>query len=445
MNIRTTFKDIIAGVLRSRTLADTAWLGSSTVMNGVLGAVISGIYARSLGVSDFGTFTLVISFLTLMTSLSDLGLSSTIVRFGTERLALDDRGGLTTVLSLSLQFKVFLTLIILVLGTVFLDPLIRLLFGHVNAELPHYFMLSLGAFVLSSAAAFYTPVYQVFGQFRRQAILSLLPAVTKLALVWGILALAGIVTVSQAIWFEAIGSLVLLAASGVFSPQKRFAWRRLDSAVRRSIFSFNKWLSLYSLISLVGGRSDIYFVAGLLDARALGVYGGANKIASVLTVVANSYLSVLLRDLSGAVTRQALRRKQMQSWMVVVLIVAAIGLAALLAPAIVWIIYGPRFSETAVLFRIMCAGVALYVIGFPLFASFYAFNKSSAYPLVSMVGLAGLLLGNARLVPIFGVYGAAYAFVLSNAVSLITVLVYYGLRRERLATDRFGPGADQRE
>jgi len=129
----------------------------------------------------------------------------------------------------------------------------------------------------------------------------------------------------------------------------------------------------------------------------------------------------------------------MQSWMVVGLMVAGIGLAALLAPTIVWVIYGPRFGDTVVLFRIMCAGVALYVIGFPAFASFYALNKSSAYPLVSLVGLAGLLVGNARLVPIFGVYGAAYAFVLSNVASLVAVLVYYGVMRRRLARERFGP------
>ena len=439
MSIVATLKYAFRGLLRSRTLADTAWLGSSTVFNGVLGAVVAGIYARFLGVSDFGTFTLIISLLTLMTSLSDLGLSSTVVRFGAERLALGDRDGLRTVLSLSLQFKLFLTLCVLVVATVFLDPLIRLLFGHVSAEIPRYFALSLVAFTLSAGAAFFTPVYQVFGQFRRQAILSLIPAITKLALVWGILMMSGAVTVTQAIWFEAAGSLGLLALAAAFSPEKRFAWRHLDRGTRRSIISFNKWLSLYTLISLVGGRSDIYFVGGLLDARALGVYGGANKIASVLTVVANSYLSVLLRDFSGAVTRVALHRKQMQSWMVVGLMVAGIGLAALLAPTIVWVIYGPRFGDTVVLFRIMCAGVALYVIGFPAFASFYALNKSSAYPLVSLVGLAGLLVGNARLVPIFGVYGAAYAFVLSNIASLVAVLVYYGVMRRRLARERFGP------
>jgi len=42
-----------------------------------------------------------------------------------------------------------------------------------------------------------------------------------------------------------------------------------------------------------GGRLDLFFVGGLADANALGMYSAASKIASVVVIVTNSYLLVL--------------------------------------------------------------------------------------------------------------------------------------------------------
>ena len=182
----------------------------------------------------------------------------------------------------------------------------------------------------------------------------------------------------------------------------------------------------------MGGRLDLFFVGGLADANALGMYSAASKIASVVVIVTNSYLLVLLPELSSALTPDAIRKKQRHSILIVALFALGIILLGATADLAVDIVFGPKFTGTGTMIRIMCrVGLLCIVGGYPLNATLFAWGRSEVFPIISGAGIAALVAGNAFFVPLMGATGAAIAFSLSGIVGILTsgVLYFFHLRR----------------
>ena len=411
--------------LNSPTLVNTFWVGAGTVANGLLGTVSSVLYARALGVNDFGILTLIISFITMMAALTDLGIGGSIVKFGAESVARGELETLRGVSAVALRGKLLLILFVLGLVLLFLNPLLSYIFKHVDARITTYFFLSLIAIVFGALSGFLAPVYQVFKQFRRQSVISVIPIASKLILIiLAILALSRL-TITLAIWIEIVAAALLVVLLYISSPFKAFTLRVSDSGLQRRMFSFNKWLSVYFILTIIGGRLDLFIVGGLSDGHALGIYGTATKIASLVIVINNSYLTVMLPDFSSSISQDDLKRRQRNSWAIVTLIVCGIGFLALIAEPLVLLLFGGDFADVAPVLQIMCIGLASIVLAYPVNATLFALNRSFVFTITAAVSTLTLIVGNIWLIPQFGVTGAAATFASANLLALLTSILFY--------------------
>jgi O-antigen/teichoic acid export membrane protein len=418
-------RDLVRRAASSPTLANTLWIGAASLATAVLGAAASALYGRTLGVEDFGVMTLLISLITMIVALSDLGISGSMVRFGAEAIAKGDAVRLHSVLGIALRAKIVLGLIVLAGALLLLNPIVTSVFHHVDGNITRYFMLSLVAAGLGMGASFFPPIFQTHQRFREQSLVTVVPPFVKV----GLLATAALVfsalSVTVGIWVEIITASLALAVGWTLSPVRSFRAQGDTAMLRREMLSFNKWLALYYVFNLLGGRVDLFLVGGLSDARALGLYGAASKIASIVVIVSNSYLTVLLPDLSSALTPEIVRKKQRNSFLMVALFVAGIAILALLSDFVVYLIFGKDFAGAGLLVRLMCIGLFFTVLSYPLNATLFAWNRSEVFPLMSGVAILALVAGNAFLIPRWGAVGAALAFGIGGAVGFSASLVIY--------------------
>jgi O-antigen/teichoic acid export membrane protein len=430
------WQEYLRGGLRSQTFGNTLWFGSSTIVNGIIGALTSAILARHLGIADFGIYTLVISLLTMLTDVSDLGMSSSIVRFGSESVAAGNRDRLRHVVAIVARWKVLFGVAVILVAWVLLQQIVGYVFHHVDDRIAGYFRLSLVAVALGIVSSIFTPIYQSFKQFQSLSLLFSSRYFVKLLLIVLCVYVLGRYNVELLVWIEILTLALLLGAMFHFSPFKEFSLTISDRSLQRQMFSFNKWISLYQAITLIGGRLDVAFVGGLSDATALGLYGAASKVAAVISAVAGSYMSVLLSEMSASVSDQTLQRKYRHSILMVIAIVAGIALLAALAQPVVVLLFGSGFASAASVLQIMCIGLVFTVLSYPLNASFFARNKSAVFPVVSVISMGAFIVANIYLVPLHAAHGAAMAFALSGAVAFSISLAFF--LRGRMETKHNG-------
>jgi O-antigen/teichoic acid export membrane protein len=288
-------------------------------------------------------------------------------------------------------------------------------------------------------ASFFPPIFQSHRQFRTLAAVSISQPLMKVVVlvVFVYAFMSSSLRVGDALWIEIATGGGLVVLSYLCAPRNVISFRKADTQLRRRMLSFNKWLSLYYILNLVGGRMDLFFVGGLADARALGMYGAASKIASIVVIVTNSYLTVLLPELSSAITPEMIRKKQRHSILIVSLFGLGILLLALSADLVVAIVFGPKFVGTGTMIRVMCIGLLCVVAAYPLNATLFAWNRSEVFPIMSAAGIAALIAGNAIFIPRLGALGAAVAFSLSGVVGILMSSVIYFLhlrKREHEST-----------
>ncbi len=419
-------KSFIRRGRNSPTAQNTFWLGSSSVMNGLLGALASAILARSLGIEEFGTLTLLVTIMNLMTDLGDLGITSTFVRFGSESLASNNSRRFGQILAVMLRMKLLLCLLVVAVMLLFLRPIIGWLFTHVDSDITSLLLAAVLAGALSIVAGMFYPIFQSFGNFRTYSLLSVMKTVLKVILVFVVLVLLGITSVSAALWVEIASVVIFIVVAYKFSPVRSFSLREYDRTVQTQIFSFGKWLLLYQLVTIIGGKLDVFFIGGLGTAQALGTYGAATKITGNVIAITNSYYAVLVAQISAAVgSLENMKRLQHRALVVVCGIAVAIALLAVIAPIVVSILFGEEYAATTPVLQVMCLGLIATVAAYPINAVLFARGKTAAFPIMAIVSTVSLIAGNLYLVPRFEAMGAAIAFSLSAGLSLFSVGVYY--------------------
>jgi O-antigen/teichoic acid export membrane protein len=432
MNLRSLSPNAMVDMLKSSTFRNTGWSALGSVANGVVGAVSSAILARYLGVHDFGTLTLILALLTLVTDLSDLGINSALVKFGAEAARDEGKDGFSRVASSVLRLKFMLGTGVIVAAFFLFKPIVTLFFSHIDPAAGALFQFSLIAAVLVVPASFFPALLQASQLFRTYSLAMFSRYGSRLIFLLLCVFLVSQWTLELMVWVEIGSALVFLLAGYFLSPTRRFALTQRDPVLERRVLGFGKWIVLYQVISLLGGKVDVFFVGGIADAAALGLYGAAMKIAGVVSVATYSYFTALVPEFSMLATPEAVIARRRGTFGIALLMVAGIGILALIADPIILVLFGEQYAAASALLRVVCIGLALNVIGHPFSAVLFSQNRPQVFPVGSTIAILVFGVANAVLIPAMGVMGAAVAFVL-HAVALLTVtLVYYRLwRKER--------------
>lgn len=221
-------------------------------------------------------------------------------------------------------------------------------------------------------------------------------------------------------WALVIG-MVLGAALGVTTSYILHKFRpRLSLSVWREMFKFSKWMILGSISNFIYHRSADFFVAKVVGAQGLGLYSisyeFANLAGSEIAAPLNRALLPgysKLKESSNDLKQSFL---QVTSVLAFVCFPAAIGIG-FVADELVALLLGGQWGESAQLIKIIALAAAINVLQNNCNVVYIALGTPKTNTLIVFSGAMIMLGSMGILVPQFGVTGAAYAAIVTAALS----------------------------
>ena len=377
-----------------------------TVINSFLGLLFYLLVARVLGPADFGHFSFILGLGLLSAELGDFGLGSSLIKFGSG----DD---FPAVFTLAFLQRVASAAVILVIFMISLQ---------VYAAAVGISLLFIGLISQSLLAR---------QKYSNYILVNVLGNLLRLGLTF-FLIYSGLLTVVSALVVFGLANF-LSFITGLASLAMIFRKKLVDFAGAKKLLgpvtAYSRWLFASYAISSVAAKIDIPLLYFLGGAAVTGLYSSAQKLVSVFAQVAVSIEGVFAPKL-------AIEEKQSkffkEYFFVVLLATAAVFITMLTSGFIIPLIFGSKYLDAAPVFNWLLVGMIFFLFSGPFTAGvLYQKGKSvfhlagSALQLVFTVTLYFLLI------PGYGIWGVAGAFILSQAFNLGYYLLIWHYVRNR--------------
>ena len=413
-----------------KSVGDTWLLTSATLLGSGALFASTTVLAKSLSTSDFGQLATLLSLASVFAGLSSFGVATYWLKtFG--------RYGYSACQLIPLTFR-FIVLTTLCSSALFLAVTTNFLTIKTDYRILFCLILvivSQGLLDLSLARS------QLIGKIKITALLTMLPGLLRLFLIIFFLIFLGASSTLHYVIAVALGAFMvslicLTTQSGLFSSSIILAYRSdttttqivsegltfTDISVARGSLPFgliNGLHLLYMNLGIIG--VSLYF-----ETSATAFYSIAFMVTSIFYLVPSilfqKVLSVRMFQYQGRETENLLREyRRMSLYLFAYGVLAYLLVTNFLAPLVPYFL-GSAYSDSVPIINILALSIPIYFGAAP-FESI-ALLQDCIYKKVSLTFFLILInLGSIFfLVPLFGLEGIAYSFVLSQFVSAIVHL-----------------------
>jgi O-antigen/teichoic acid export membrane protein len=384
------------------------------------GFVASLAIARSLGVADFGTYSVLAATVGIVGSLAEGGLSeAAVLRMSEVRRSLREAGARArTFFWLRLGLAAAVAALGCALAFVFGGQ-----FLNIDPVLIGWALLGIVATAASGAVG---AMLQAIGSFGRMSSLTLVNTVATAALAVA-LALLGRLDLLSALIVLGIGTSVLTFAAGRSMLPR--SWSLALPSIRRltaeadPLFATGRWLWLASIFAMVTANAEVLLLNQWMALPVVGAYALASNLASKADVVNHSLYTVLLPGLSSLRGRGALtdylRRGLLRGGTI------ALGLVLLipLVQPFVLLFYGQQFAAAVPFLQLLLGVMAFDVVLTPLLLLPLAYRRPRVLAAADGARAITLVAVALILLPVVGALGAIVARFAARVAGAILVLV----------------------
>lgn len=406
-------RERLAQVRKSRLVQQNLTLFVGGLVAGVGGFVYHAIAGRVLGPATYGQVAFLIAIYSVGTAPA-LILVVVLARY-TATLVAQGHAGVRTLLTRTSRLVAIPGLVLVLVTTLIARPVAE--FEHLGSGLP---VLILGfSIALIWQVAIPRGILQGLQRFTALALNLGLELIVRTSVVFGLLIGGYAVSGAMAAVFS---GLAFCFALGLFSLRDHFR-KSGDRVPLRVMFGF----SLTAAAGIIGIQilynQDVILAEHFLTGHAGGIYGGLNKIGTILFFLTLSVSQVLFPRVVEAVAKeQHPGRILAQS----AGILTALGAGALLVFAVVpglvvGILFGPSFRDaTPYVFAVGVIGLALSLDNL-LIQFFMAVHDRVFVPI-----LAAACIAEATLIVLF--HAGVGQIVLDVLTSLLALLALLALR-----------------
>lgn len=385
------------------------WLFLDKVLRMGVGLLVGVWVARYLGPEQFGLLNFAGAFVGLFGAIAGLGLQSIVVR----DIVRDPAGKEETLgTAAALQIAGGVIAYGLILATIFWlrpdDPLAKTIVAILGA---------LMLFKVSEVAAYwfeaqvlskYTVWVQngVFLVFAAIKVVLILRNAPLIAFAWATMAEAFVV------------ALLMLAMLSLHGPRLRQL--RMTLARAKGLLADSWPLVLSGIAIMIYMKIDQIMLGQMLDDTAVGIYSAAVRVSEVwyfipMSIVASVFPAIIAaKKHSEALYHQRLQR--LYDLMVILSLAIAIPMTFLSGP-LIELLFGSAYNEAGSILSIHIWASIFVFLGVAGGRWFIVESRQMLSLQRTVAGAVANVILNLFLIPAFGVIGAAFATVISQAVA----------------------------
>jgi O-antigen/teichoic acid export membrane protein len=408
------------GVRVSARQSARAYIASVAGSYALLGAsfLVSVFLTRTLGPEGFGRLTLAFAIAHTAALLSGFWTLAGFLRYGAEELAV--AGSLRRVFWARLLVAAPAVLAFLLLAPVLAETMAAFhgVAGVGSALLLAYFL-----------TLFVGQTFQVVFQARgRSGTFAMLQAGERSLLLIGLVGLAAVRPPSAGEIF-----VVYLTAGALGCAAALMGTTRGDILPAETSPATVRRLVLFSWPMLIGvfgsyfasNWLDVTIIRHYLGAAAVGQYSLAHQLMGAVQQIPTTAFPVIVPYLVGA--QVAVRDESIRLYLeravphAVFAMVVVLSAAVVVGPALVRVVFGPVFAESARALPVLLLAVGWYCVFIGYIPLLNLRESTPGMLAASLVAAATNLAGDLLLVPAWGVIGAAWATVLAQAGSALVV------------------------
>ncbi len=419
-------------VISPRTTRNSLVLFVSNGLKLATGFLATLLLARELQAGPFGQYSLITNVALTISALSDFGLGFTFVRLYAVRKG-EGVEALRRFREHMLLLRVAASAVLFV-GALLCLPLIMPMFvgGGVDLGVTR---IACCIILGDGVASFILALFQAEEEFGKYALFNAAGNPFRLVALIA-LALTGTLTVASATLVFGL-SFLLTAVAGIAMSGVRLVSARLRE-IRpslRGVFYWSRWLVIQSVANTLFVKLDLLVLGYFAVAHDLvGNYALALRFCYVVVVFQMTANTMLLPKVSRLVTADDIRVYRRKAHLVMAVGVPVLAATCWVGYAVIVWMYGSTYPEAARLFLLLFLAMGVGILTAPIALTSFTMERPQIPAFQNLAGaiLAFLLL--LWLVPRLGVYGAAYAMLISHIVSEGGAYLFTaGLLRARIA------------
>jgi lipopolysaccharide exporter len=414
--------------IRQKMARGVAWMVLFKVLERSLGLISMLLLARLLMPADFGLVAMATSLIALLDLFANFGVDTALVQRAD---ATERHYNAAWTLNLIAACCIAVSMLILAIpaGSFYHEPRV----------VPVICVLALGAF-LQGLENIGVVEFRKRMQFDREfrfllgkkliAFAATVPLAIMLRSYWALV--AGMV----------IGRFGGVALSYVLQPFRP----RLSLSGIGDLMHVSKWLVLQNMVIFLRDRSSDFIIGRASGSHALGVFSVSAEISNMpaTELVAPVNRATLPAYVQLARDLTALGREYLSVMsMIALLAVPAVVGFAVCAPFLVLLVLGPQWIEAARLLQILAFFSITQVMQSNAYAAFLAIGKQRMFVQINGIQVAAQVVLLLTLTPLYGIKGAAWAFVaaamLALPVNFFYITYYLELSRASLLSRLWRP------
>ena len=404
-----------------RYFANTSWLFAEQLLRMVAGLLVGIWVARYLGPEQFGIFSYAIAFTSLFNSIAKLGLDGIVVRDLVKEAEKRD-------IYLGTAFWLKLLGALLMLGIVAIamqltssDPLTNL-----------YIL------IIASGAIFQS--FEVVDFYFQSKVLSKFVSICKMAQLFisSLLKLYFIYTGAELIYFVLVTLLDQVTLALSLYIAYRFQelgsfYGHFNKAIAKQLLK-DSWPLIFSgLVIMIYMRIDQIMIKEMLGERDVGLFSAAVRLSEVWyfipVIISTSLFPSIVNAKKISDKLYDTRLRHLYTFMIWLAIMIALPMT-FLSNWLVTLLYGEAYREAGQILMIhIWAGVFVFM-GVASSKWFISEGLQRHLTINTVAGAIMNILLNIFLIPKYGIYGAAIATVMSQALASYIMNILF--KRTRL-------------
>ncbi|MBE6555937.1 MAG: flippase [Ruminococcaceae bacterium] len=394
--------------LNNKSVRNSGWIIGQQIFQMLLQLIVGVLTARYLGPANYGALNYTASFVTFFVSITTLGMEGVVIK---KLIDHPDDEGLYLGSAMGLRFLASMLSIVSVSLLVFvLNP----------SEPIKLTLVFLQSFQLSfKAIGILDSWFQRHLKSKYVSIGKMLACVVVSAYKVFLL-----VTAKSIVWFALSSSLtecVIALVECYFYKRQRGQRLRFRLSVGSGILKESYHFIISGLMVAIYSQMDRIMIGEMMTDVDVGLYTTATAVCGLWIFVPMALISsfqpaVMELKRNGNDERYLLRLKQLYSAVIWLCVIVSGGIT-LLAKPIIYILYGTQYLGAVGTLRIAIWSETFAMIGSVRGVWILCEKKNKYVKYYLMMGAAVNLVLNALLIPRAGINGAAFATLVTQAVT----------------------------